>query len=332
MTQQINKIYLLLSGKMKRKLFFLSFLLFLSVILITRFEVNLPASAGQIQGIAIFSVVFAVMISAWSSVGPKIFYSISASKWAMAILFLLMPHVYAFGTNASYWQSGSSAVIFWLLGGLAIFSEILRVRASWLFLLPIGLATLVITSILLRMSIEQPYRQSEPLRLNASSLEVGAYRSVLILSQSYADYISRAMTVSRTAGFEPGTPIIDLSGQSPGMLYALGGKSIGQAWTLGGYPGSLRLALAAFNRVDCADLVSAWLLVEPKGPTSISSSLLFEQGLSFPAGYMVVGQWFSPEGAGGNSNRRKQFLYAPISSQKNFIACSLKRVGLFGKR
>ena len=37
--------------------------------------------------------------------------------------------------------------------------------------------------------------------------------------------------------------MIDLTGQSPGILYAIGAVNVGQAWTIGGYPGSKRLPL-----------------------------------------------------------------------------------------
>ena len=115
--------------------------------------------------------------------------------------------------------------------------------------------------------------------------------------------------------------MIDLTGQSPGLLYSIGAESIGNAWTIGGYPGSLRLAKAALDHTPCDKIANAWILHEQDGPRSIPNELLISLGLDFPNSYRKVGEWNTAEGAGGYKKSRTQVLYEPIEIHQNLVKC-----------
>ncbi|MEX1031733.1 MAG: hypothetical protein WDZ30_00090 [Cellvibrionaceae bacterium] len=300
------------------------FMFFALIALLTIGETHKVAGLGYFQGLLIFGVVFAGLLTGRISSRIETFKSITASQWAVAGLFLVMPHIYAFGTGNNYWLAGSSAAIFWLLAGLTLLGPMVRERASWSFALPLVLAAQAVTATLLQTAFEQPYRQPQPLRLNDTAQEIGTQKSTLILSASYATYIDRALTTARDAGFEPATPMIDLSGQSPGILYALGAESIGQAWTIGGYPGSLNLAKAALSRTPCEQIAMAWVLFEPDGPRSIPTELMSRLGAAFPERYEQVGAWSTAEGAGGYPSRIQEF-YKPIAPTQTLTACQALR-------
>ncbi len=280
---------------------------------------------GIFRGFLIFGVVYAAVCAVLAFGRVKVLVTITASQWAIALIFLIMPHVYAFGTNGNYWQAGGYAAIFWLLAGLTLFGSLIRERASWFLVLPLALGAQAVTAALLQAGFEQPYRQPQPLRLNASVLGIGPQRTELVLSEGYFEYFASAMVITQAAGFETNTPVIDLSGQSPGILYALGAENIGQAWTIGGYPGSLRLAQAALDRTPCWEIASAWILLEPDGPRSISAELMTGLGANFPEGYEHVGSWQTAEGAGGYAYRRTQKLYKPFKPQQTMMACQILR-------
>jgi hypothetical protein len=284
-------------------------------------QIHKTAGLGQFQGLLIFALVYAATVAALILGRLKGLKKISVSQWALAALFLTMPHMYAFGTNNNYWQAGSLAAIFWLLAGLTLLGPLIRERASWLLLLPLALAAQAVTATLLQTGLEQPYRQTQPLRLNASTLEIGSQGAELILSKGYAEYIAKAKSTIRESGFESKTPIIDLTGQSPGILYSIGAESIGQAWTIGGYPGSLKLAEAAFIRITCEKISKAWVLFEQGGPRSISNELMHSLGADFPINYELVGKWQTAEGAGGYPARRTQELYKPLKHSETLNIC-----------
>jgi hypothetical protein len=241
--------------------------------------------------------------------------------WPLAITFVAMPYVFAFGTNNNYWEHGSHVAIFWLLAGLVFIEPWVRARGSWLSTLPILLASQAIAASTLNKAIEQPYRQPQPLRVNDSRVSVGALGSVLILSTQYANYIETAKISAAQAGFKSGDPIIDLTGQSPGLVYALQAESVGQAWSVGGYKGSQRQAMAAFSRYPCDKLMHAWLLVEPDGPRSMPSETLASFGAKLEANYKPVASWYTARGAGGYNRAREQILYEPIDKTNILASC-----------
>lgn len=282
---------------------------------------------GSFQGVLIFGVVYAAVIIGIIFDQIKLIRSIALSQWAIAVLFLAMPHIYAFGTGNNYWQAGGGAAIFWLFAGLTLMRPVVRAKATWAVALPLVFATQLITVATLQGGFEQPYRQPQPLSFNNTNLEIGVPHSKLVLQQGYAAYIAEATAAAQGAGLKPGTSVIDLSGQSPGILYALGAENIGQAWTIGGYPGSLKLAIAALALVPCEKLAQAWLLYEPAGPRSIPEGVLPSFGAD-ASDYKTVASWETAVGAGGYEERRSQQLLMPVRSADISIqACNKIRMG-----
>jgi hypothetical protein len=294
---------------------------FIITALLTFGQTQQVAGLGKFQGMLIFAVSYGSAITALVFGRIKSLKVVSAPHWAIAALFLLMPHIYAFGTNMNYWESGSSAGFFWPLAGLTLLGPLIRARGSWLIALPLTLAAQAITATLLQKGLEQPYRQPEPLRLNKSIVEIGPQKSQLLLSEDYANYILNAIASAQKAGFEPNDSVIDLSGQSSGVLYVLGAESIGAAWVIGGYPGSLKYAQSAFEQVACEKISTAWILFEQNGPRSIPTDLMLNLGFDFPNSYEIVGSWQTAKGAGGYLESRTQQFYKPVESDNTLAAC-----------
>lgn len=288
-------------------------------------QIHRTARFGEFQGLLMFAVVVAIAITAWVLGSPQKLKTVSTQQWAIAALFLITPHLFAFGTNGNYWRQGSSAAIFWLLAGLTLLAPMIRERASWLLALPVAIAVQAITATLLQTGLEKPYRQPQPLRINSFTLEVGPQHSPLVLSQGYADYITNAVSVARKAGLEPKTPMIDLTGQSPGVLFALEAESLGQAWIIGGYPGSLKFAEAALAHTSCEQISSAWILYEPDGPRRIPTEVMLSVGADFKSTYQQVGGWPVAAGAGGYEAGRTQALYKPVDTQSLLMSCQALR-------
>lgn len=302
--------------------FFISVVFFAITVQQTLGFANWALGLGQFQALLIFSLVFAAAFAGIAFGKLNGLKSITGPQWAIACFFLVAPHIFAFGTNGNYWRAGGSAAIFWLCAGLVFLKPLILERTSLLLLLPIAIAAQSLTITLLQSGFEQPYRQPQSIKLNSTSLEFGAKKKSLILSNGYAEYISNAVLAAHRNGFEVGTPIIDLSGQSPGLLYALGAESIGQAWNVGGYPGSLNLAKVALSRANCEKISASWVLLEPGGPRSISNELMLSVGSAFPDGYARAAVWKSAAGAGGYSAPRIQELYKPIASVDVLNRCN----------
>ena len=124
---------------------------------------------------------------------------------------------------------------------------------------------------------------------------------------------------------QKGDFIIDLSGQSPGLIYLMGAKSLGTAWNIGGYKGSLDAAKAYLNLANCKDISNAWILYESEGPINISTDLLTSLGMNFPKQYRLVGSWKTASGAGGYKEIRIQELYKPFNPNITKASCEITK-------
>jgi hypothetical protein len=301
---------------------FLFFILIASL-LTTRFD--LFVDVGRFQGLVFFGIVFAAVFSGLQFVKRFELAPTSQSQLATAGLLLLMPHAYAFGTNGNYWEIGSSAAIFWLLAGFTFMQPLAHHRKAWSISMPIVLAAQALTIVILQTASLHPYRQDQALHRNTTYVEFGTQKSSLVLSAPFATYISSAKRIALDSGLQPNTPIIDLTGQSPGILFVLGAESIGQAWMIGGYSGSLKLAKLTLDLTPCQKIANSWILTEPTGPRSISNELLPMLGLNFPESYEFAGRWETAPGAGGFNFARTHELYRPKNPAQSLLSCNTER-------
>jgi hypothetical protein len=242
----------------------------------------------------------------------------------LLLVFLILPYIFALGTGNNYWRQSGAVSLFWLISGFVLIIPLCVQQKLYQPIIFLVLLSQLITSIYIKELIEKPYRYNQPLRLDDSRIVIND-KHQLILSKEFAKYINDTRKVAAQSGFAKGVSIIDLSGQSPGLLYLLGAKSIGTAWNIGGYKGSLDMAKAKFNLVDCADIANAWVLYESKGPRSISTDLLTSLGMNFPIQYQKVGSWETASGAGGYKQIRIQELYKPLKANIAKASCELIR-------
>jgi len=229
----------------------------------------------------------------------------------LLLVMLVLPYVYGIGSNNNYWHMASAATVFWPLASLFLLGKLFPSASGLVPAMPVILGAQLSVAVMVNAGVERPYRQPESLRLADHVLDLGSRGGVLQVSADYGRYVETVMQATRDAGFDPGTPIIDMTGQSPSLLFVVDALAIGQPWTVGGYRGSLALATAALRRVPCASIGAAWILHEPGGPRSIPDALMARIGASLEADYQVVAQWSTAPGAGGFDERRHQILLKP---------------------
>ena len=299
------------------------FLILVIIATLTIANINWTPNFGAYQPYQVFGIGYACLFINIIFILKKRI-KIYDIHWGLFFLFLLLPYISALGTGGNYWHQSGVASLFWLISGFVLiiswFSK-LKLYQPIIFLV---LLSQLITSIHIKELIEKPYRYNQPLRLDDSRIVVDNNHQ-LILSKEFANYISDARKIAVQFGFTKDDAMIDLTGQSPGLLYLLGAKSIGTAWNIGAYKGSLDVAKATFNLVDCTDIANAWVLYENKGPRSISIDLLTSLGMNFPKQYKQVGSWETAPGAGGYKEIRIQELYKPLNVNIAKDSCELKR-------
>lgn len=307
---------------------------FFSLAIILGFlHVNLARDLGlgERQGLLLWAIPLTAAFIGLSSRKFNGVFEVSRTQWTRAFIFLVLPFAYSFGTNHNYWLKAIGAGIFWILAGLVLVVPAMNHQRFKSVVLSLVLASQMMTAALVGYAIEHPYRQPQPLRENDSPVDVGRAGSTLILAESSGRYLAEVMDLVERGSFSRGTPMIDLTGRSPGVLYAMGAKSIGRAWFVGGYPGSHEFATDALKRVACEELAAAWLLAERGTSTAISAEILSGFGADLSSDYKVVGTLTraeTPIANGGGFPRTTQQLLKPVRSAETMTtACLAARTG-----
>jgi len=243
------------------------------------------------------------------------FYSfgkISRQHLSLILAFFLMPYVFAFGTGTNYWNKYPLVALFWILGifvfciGFESDRKLINRLISFITFCSVMAGAFVFAA-----GVRHPQREPANLHQNDVSLRVGDGQTKLILNQKVGIYIEEVATSARLAGCCKGTAILDLTGQSPGVVFTLGAKAPGIAWMIGGYPGSQALAEMTLRKVSCSELAVAWLLTEPEGSRSIPTEALSSFGANLEDDYQLVREFVVPADIGGRKQSQKQYLLKP---------------------
>lgn len=191
-----------------------------------------------------------------------------------ALLFAL-PVCYSIGTNGSLPAHTQMAAVF------AIVALTLPLRRLYaLGLIHVGALALALALLCLPMlaqqlrSLEDPaftYRLRTGLLDQKQPLALGPRGDTLSLDVLTRDGLETLARQMAAAGFRRGEPILDATGDGPGLVYALGGRPLGLAWMIGGYAGSERVAARALDRVPLDELRQAWVLSADDNPRALKA-------------------------------------------------------------
>ena len=218
---------------------------------------------------------------------------------------LLAPVVQTFGSAASFPQAGLYTVPI-VLAAAALLAV---VHVRWA---PLGLVPIVLIALLLGHQIlglgDNIYRLNAPLSQQTEEYRFGVPPSAIRLDPATKHYFEDIIGSAKSAGFAPGTPVLDFTGGSPGVVYALGGVSPVVPWYPGGYPNSYVYAHKALAKIPAEDLRRAWVLTAPDGEgNNDADRLLAERGRSLARDYQIVAKVFWPE------RRETHYLWKPCA-------------------
>jgi len=188
----------------------------------------------------------------------------AATSIALALTFLVLPHVFALGSNLNYWYLGAFDALFWMLAVVAFLSPLAQQGRSLATLLPLTVLAQFLTALVINDSILNPFHQVKDLRAYTAVMPMPGGGKIVV-SESLHHYLATARAKARASGLEVGTPVVDLTGGSPSLLYVLETRALGLPWLMGYFPGSNDVAVETIGLENCADLAKAWVLIEPEG-------------------------------------------------------------------
>lgn len=232
---------------------------------------------------------------------------VGGRSWGIAAFLVLMPYVLTFGSARNYWINMAWGGVFWSLAGAVLVMDLGRTA----LLLPFAAMGQALTVLLLAVTLENPIRQPQPLRLNTSPLVLGGRGSALVLPASYETYFTDLRDGLKRAGYRAGDPVIDLSGHSMGILFAVEALPMGSPYLPGDLPGSDAFAVFALRNMSCQDLARSWVLTEPEGPRHLGPQVLSDLGLDLKRDYRKRFELMTPPGSRGYSPAYRQEFWRP---------------------
>jgi hypothetical protein len=231
-----------------------------------------------------------------------------------AILLAALPFAFVSGTANNYWFMAGLVGFFWVLAGALLIRARFTSDNAMALMIPFLSAAQFIAAGQILFGITNPYYQPGPLRNADYRIDLGDRGGVLRVAPSTGIFIEAIRKTANEAGFQAGTPVIDLTGHSPGVLYVMGASSTGQPWLIGnfpGMPGSNRVATEVLMGASCSELGRAWLLTEPKGPYSFPPSIISVFGADQSRDFSVAGSFSSADPLSNFTETRSQYLMRP---------------------
>jgi hypothetical protein len=196
------------------------------------------------------------------------------ARRAVSLLLLCgLPPALSFGTNMPLLLHSRINAVFALLALVAAIlllrqRGLLGARAAGIAMTIMALPGLVL-HVRAGWQADGAYRQFSALGAQRVEVRAGAAGAALRVDPATAETLRRVTAMVQDAGFVAGQSLLDLTGDGPGLVYAVGGRPLGVAWLPGGYPGSDKAAARLLGSVPEERLRSAWLLTSDTNPRAI---------------------------------------------------------------
>jgi hypothetical protein len=216
----------------------------------------------------------------------------------------LIPWIATMGASAAVrpqlaYYSGISSLI-------AVVGVFIAARQNMVAVTLASCAGLYLTFSAIQFGLASPYRLAAPVAMQDVPTQMG-WGAELKLDSKTSEFITKLRNDSQQGGFCQGGPVIDLSGNLPGAVFAMGGLMPVFPWISAGYPFSNYFAQEYLKRLGPARLARSWLITA-ETPNTFSRQELESLGVNF-AGYRLVDDL--PHPVDGTSVK----LYAPLADR-----------------
>ena len=208
------------------------------------------------------------------------FRQVDRRRFATACFLFWLPYAFAFGTNINYWDKGATVAFYWVISLVVAISAVPLKQHQMSYVLVIASFLPLFCILDLQNAYTQPYRQRAFNENVMKPVIVGSGETELLMVEETADLIDVLRQSASAAGFEPGTPVLDLSGQGIGLIYMIGGKNFPGAWSAQGTPWAQKSLRQGLVRRRNDGLDKLWILKKENWENSNSEQVLEAVGLS----------------------------------------------------
>lgn len=214
------------------------------------------------------------------------------ADFGLMALLLSLPLIYSAGTNNSILKHSVMASMF---AYCAVYLRLYVLRRKGMlnaFVLAISVCLLCLPALaaqLLAMTqVKYTYRQLTGLGTQNHPVLLAGGTSTVLVDAGTEQSLREILALAHAAGFQPGQDVLDLTGDGPGIIYALGANPLGTPWMLGGYKGSTVATIRIIDKIDPAALRHAWLLTSSDNPLRLTDwETVLEQRIGTGSHVMV---------------------------------------------
>jgi hypothetical protein len=220
----------------------------------------------------------------------------------LALFLACLPYVEAVGSNSPFTGAMSQAALFWMLATLVGLRVATAPRGSGSVdsgddefprnAVVVLLIAFAVTGVSMATILTNGGPGSS---LLTASEPVQVAGGTLRLPPAEAAIARELNAVARSAGLKPSTPVVDLTGISPGYAFQLGGRPLGRESFMGVFPGAPDAAAYALAQHTCQDRAEAWVLWAADNPSDVSAKVDLD-GRQVPDDYQEVGRFAPVQG------------------------------------
>jgi hypothetical protein len=208
----------------------------------------------------------------------------------LLIFLILLTGIYGLGSNNSYFVTTSLSSYFILLGLFSILTGTSLPQNFPSRVIVLSSISLIVTIGIVITGLGNPYRQPSVLWSYNSQASIRVDDPPLTVSPFTATYLQNLHSLANDIKLQPNSPIIDLSGGSPGTMYALGGYTPKTPWIYSGARGSNKLFFFAINMMSCSQIANSLVIFENTAiRPPLNPSVLNAFGQKFPDDYLLTG-------------------------------------------
>ncbi len=188
-------------------------------------------------------------------------------------MLLGLPLVFSFGTNLRLSEHSEMAAVFGIAALLLRLQRLAEQGRVTIFALGASLALLALPTLVIQF--QNTFDPGHAYRLRTALIDqtiparVGPANARVLLDTATRNVLVAIRSAGDAAGFAPGQPVFDLTGDGPGLIYALRGRPLGSAWITGGYSASEHAAARLISDLPIDELRTAWLLTSRTNPRRI---------------------------------------------------------------
>ena len=198
---------------------------------------------------------------------------VDAPVFALTCLLLALPLAFSFGTNLMVSEHSEMAAVFGITALLVQLQRLAERRHITTFALAVSLTLLCVPALVIQLQNtfdpRHAYRVRTALIDQTAAAPVGPANTRLLLDTTTRNVLVAIDSTAHAVGFSPQQRVFDLTGDGPGLIYAMGGRPLGVAWLSGGYSGSEAAAARLIARLPLSTLQHSWLLTSSTNPRRI---------------------------------------------------------------